>query len=60
MLSLDGGPNGIPLLKTIKSLCAHVLDEKNRLRTIRGEPEQTVLPKPSECFEIIGGSGSGG
>lgn len=60
MLSLDGGPNGIPLLKTVRSLCAHVLDEENRVRVIRGELEQTVLPKPCEYFDMIGGSGSGG
>jgi len=55
-----GGIRGLSALLIVKELMHKVMLDENKKLKQKGQPLLTRLPKPSDYFDLIGGTSTGG
>jgi len=60
VLTDGGGIRGMSQLLIIREIMHRKMVDANEERKLDGRELLTSLPKPCECFDLIGGTGTGG
>jgi len=55
-----GGIRGLSSLLIVKQVMHKLMVDENRKRKQNGKPPLACLPKPCDCFDLIGGTSTGG